>query len=115
MEYVTLKNSNLKVSRFQMGGCPMGGFGWGETNEQDFLNAINIAIENGVNFFDTADTYGLGQSEITLAKGIKGNTNRFKASKTGYSEPYYSLFGFHTDRQRNRKPCRRIENDRWKY
>ena len=50
----------------------MGGFGWGETNEQDFLNAINIAIENGVNFFDTADTYGLGQSEMTLAKGIAG-------------------------------------------
>ena len=76
MEYVTLKNSNLKVSRFQMGGCPMGGFGWGETNEQDFLNAINIAIENGVNFFDTADTYGLGQSEITLAKGIKGKRDK---------------------------------------
>ena len=72
MEYVTLKNSNLKVSRFQMGGCPMGGFGWGKTNEQDFLNAIDIAIENGVNFFDTADTYGLGQSEMTLAKGIAG-------------------------------------------
>ena len=40
MEYITLKNSNLKVSRFQMGGCPMGGYGWGDTNEQDFLNAI---------------------------------------------------------------------------
>ena len=76
MEYVTLKNSNLKVSRFQMGGCPMGGFGWGETNEQDFLNAINIAIENGVNFFDTADTDSLGQSEITLAKGIKGKRDK---------------------------------------
>ena len=48
MEYITLKNSNLKVSRFQMGGCPMGGYGWGDTNEQDFLNAINLAIENGV-------------------------------------------------------------------
>ncbi len=76
MEYVTLKNSDLTVSRFQMGGCPMGGFGWGETNEQDFLNAINIAIENGVNFFDTADTYGLGQSEMTLAKGIKGKRDK---------------------------------------
>ena len=76
MEYITLKNSNLKVSRFQMGGCPMGGYGWGDTNEQDFLNAINLAIENGVNFFDTADTYGLGQSEITLAKGIKGKREK---------------------------------------
>lgn len=70
MEYITLKNSELRVSRFCMGGCPMGGYGWGETNEKDFLDAIDCAIENGVNYFDTADTYGLGQSEITLAKGI---------------------------------------------
>lgn len=71
MEYVTLKNSDLSVSRFCMGGCPMGGYGWGATNESDFLAAIDTAIGRGVNFFDTADTYGLGQSETTLAKGIK--------------------------------------------
>lgn len=76
MEYITLKNSDLKVSRFQMGGCPMGGFGWGETHEQDFLDAIDVAIEKGVNFFDTADVYGLGQSELTLAKGIKGRRDK---------------------------------------
>ena len=70
MEYITLKNSQLKVSRFCMGGCPMGGYGWGKTNEADFLSAIDTAIGGGVNFFDTADTYGLGQSELTLAKGI---------------------------------------------
>ncbi len=71
MEYINLKNSNLRVSRFCMGGCPMGGYGWGATNENDFLTAIDTAIDSGVNFFDTADTYGLGQSELTLAKGIK--------------------------------------------
>lgn len=70
MEYVKLKNSDLVVSRFCMGGCPMGGYGWGDTQEQDFLDAIKVALDNGVNFFDTADTYGLGQSEITLAKGL---------------------------------------------
>lgn len=53
-----------------MGGCPMGGYGWGDTQEKDFLDAIDCAIENGVNFFDTSDTYGLGQSEMTLGKGL---------------------------------------------
>ena len=48
----------------------MGGYGWGETCERDFIDAIRVALDNGVNFFDTADTYGLGQSEITLAKGL---------------------------------------------
>lgn len=70
MEYVTLKNSDLCVSRFCMGGCPMGGYGWGNTKEQDFIDAILEALDLGVNFFDTADTYGFGQSERTLAKGL---------------------------------------------
>lgn len=48
----------------------MGGYGWGDTQEQDFLDAINVAIDNGLNFFDTSDTYGLGQSEVTLGKGL---------------------------------------------
>ena len=29
MEYITLQNTDLRVSRFCMGGCPMGGYGWG--------------------------------------------------------------------------------------
>lgn len=70
MEYITLKNSNLRVSRLCMGGCPMGGYGWGNVQEKELLDAINYAVDNGVNFFDTADTYGLGQSEKTLAKGL---------------------------------------------
>lgn len=75
MEYITLKNSDLKVSRLCMGGCPMGGYGWGDTQEKDFLDAINAAIDNGLNFFDTSDTYGLGQSEITLGKGLGNRRN----------------------------------------
>ncbi len=70
MEYITLKNSDLRVSRLCMGGCPMGGYGWGNVQEQELIDAIHTALDNGINFFDTADTYGLGQSEITLAKGL---------------------------------------------
>ena len=70
MEYINLKNSDLKVSRVCMGGCPMGGYGWGDVQEQELLDAIHVAMEHGLNFFDTADTYGLGQSERTLAKGL---------------------------------------------
>lgn len=70
MEYVNLKNSDLYVSRLGMGGCPMGGYGWGIVQEKELLDAIACAVDNGINFFDTADTYGLGQSEKTLAKGL---------------------------------------------
>lgn len=70
MEYITLQNTDLRVSRFCMGGCPMGGYGWGDVQESELLGAVHAALDAGVNFFDTADTYGLGQSERTLAKGL---------------------------------------------
>ncbi len=73
MEYVTLKNTDLKVSRFCMGGCPMGGYNWGRVEQDELVGAIRKALDTGVNFFDTADTYGLGQSEKTLAKGLGEN------------------------------------------
>lgn len=70
MEYINLKNSDIKVSRLCMGGCPMGGYGWGDVQERELIDAIHYSIDHGINFFDTSDTYGLGQSEITLAKGL---------------------------------------------
>lgn len=70
MEYITLKNTDLRVSRVCMGGCPMGGHGWGNVQEQELLDAVNAALDNGINFFDTADTYGLGKSEETLSKAL---------------------------------------------
>ena len=70
MEYITLKNSDLKVSRLCMGGCPMGGYGWGDVQERELIDAVHAALDNGVNIFDTADTYGFGQSERTLGKAL---------------------------------------------
>ena len=68
MEYITLKKSDLKVSRICMGGCPMGQYGWGKVQEEDLLAAVRKAVDIGINFFDTADTYGLGTSEETWQK-----------------------------------------------
>lgn len=100
MEYITLQNTGLRVSRFCMGGCPMGGYGWGSVQESELLDAIHAALDAGVNFFDTADTYGLGQSERTLAKGLGSRRRdvvieskfgvRVGGGKTGYdNSPEY--------------------------
>lgn len=75
MEYITLMNSDLTVSRICMGGCPMGQYGWGAVQEEELLSAVSEAVENGINFFDTADTYGLGTSEKTLAKALGSRKN----------------------------------------
>ncbi len=84
MEYVNLRNSDLEVSRLCMGGCPMGGHGWGNVSEKNLIMAVHAAVDNGVNFFDTADTYGLGRSEETLGKALKGKREQvIIASKFG--------------------------------
>lgn len=70
MEYIKLKNSDLTVSRLCMGGCPMGGYGWGAVQESELIDAVHTALDQGITFFDTADTYGLGQSEVTLGKAL---------------------------------------------
>ena len=75
MEYITLRNSDLKVSRLCMGGCPMGGYGWGNVLEKELIDAVHAALDNGVTIFDTADTYGLGQSERTFGKAL-GNRRK---------------------------------------
>lgn len=70
MEYITLRNSDLSVSRLCIGGDPFGGHGWGDVSRTDIIEAVNTAIDNGINFFDTADVYGLGESEKILGKAI---------------------------------------------
>lgn len=48
----------------------MGGYGWGQVSQDELVKAVHKALDCGINFFDTADTYGLGKSEMTLAKGL---------------------------------------------
>jgi len=70
MEYVALGNSDLTVSRLAFGGCPMGGHGWGDVSKEGFIDAVRVALDHGLTFFDTADTYGLGEGERTLREAL---------------------------------------------
>lgn len=88
-----MKNSDLRVSRLCMGGCPMGGHGWGIVQEKDLIDAVHTALDQGVNFFDTADTYGLGQSELTLGRALEGRRDKAViASKFGVRVENHQTF-----------------------
>lgn len=76
MEKILLSNSDLEVSRLCFGGCPMGGYGWGDVSRDELIQAINEAIDIGVNFFDSADTYGLGEGERTLGEALGSKRNK---------------------------------------
>lgn len=77
MQYIHPSNTNLKLSQICFGGEQLGGFDWGSYNIIETLDAANLAMEKGLNFFDTADCYGLGESEINLGKLVKGKRDQY--------------------------------------
>ncbi|RSL30319.1 aldo/keto reductase [Salibacterium salarium] len=75
MRYRQLGNTDLNVSELSFGTWAIGG-AWGETNDKEALKGLERAMEEGVNFFDTADVYGDGHSEELLAKATKGKEDQ---------------------------------------
>ena len=70
METIRLSGSSQQITRVGLGGCPLGGHGWGHVDDSESIAAIRRALELGVNFFDTADVYGFGHSEKILSKAL---------------------------------------------
>ena len=70
MEYRRL--GSLKVSLVGI-GC--NNFGW-RTDAAGSAAVVDAALDAGINFFDTADVYGAGQSEEFLGKALKGRRDR---------------------------------------
>jgi aryl-alcohol dehydrogenase-like predicted oxidoreductase len=75
MKYRQLGNTDLKVSELSFGTWAIGGQ-WGKTTDAESLKALDVAMDAGVNFFDTADVYGDGHSEELLAKATKGKEDK---------------------------------------
>ena len=77
MEYRRLGNSGLKVPVLSLGTGTFGGRGdmfskWGNSDVADATRLVDICLEAGLNFFDTADVYSRGASEEILGAAIKG-------------------------------------------
>ena len=80
----TLGRSNIEISALGMGCWAVGGpfwageipLGWGEVDDSESTRAIHAAIAMGVTFFDTANVYGAGHSEIVLGKALAGRRDQ---------------------------------------
>jgi aryl-alcohol dehydrogenase-like predicted oxidoreductase len=64
------------------GGAPAG---WGQVDDAESLRAIHAAVDAGVRFFDTAQTYGAGHSESVLGQALLGHPDVLVATKVGYA------------------------------
>ena len=75
MNYRLLGRSGLKVPELCFGTGTFGAGGeffasWGNTQAEEARHLIDICMEAGCNFFDTADIYSMGKSEEVLGKAI---------------------------------------------
>ncbi len=64
--------TGLEVSEVGIGLWAVSGSEWGPADDEASLEAIEAALEVGVNFFDTADVYGDGRSEELLGRAMEG-------------------------------------------
>jgi aryl-alcohol dehydrogenase-like predicted oxidoreductase len=106
MNYRNFGNTSLKVSEIGFGAWAIGGnamigntaIGWGKTDDAVSIKAIHAAMDQGINFFDTADIYGLGHSEELIGKTLSrenvviatkvGNVSRNEQFTVDYTKEY---------------------------
>jgi aryl-alcohol dehydrogenase-like predicted oxidoreductase len=71
MKYRVLGKTGIEVSEVGLGTWQLGSADWGAVDQSEALAILHRSVENGVNFFDTADVYGSGQSEQTIGRFLR--------------------------------------------
>jgi len=75
-----LGNTGLDITRVGFGAWAIGGggweFGWGPQEDEKSVAAIHHALEQGVNWIDTAAAYGFGRSEQVVGRALEGMPER---------------------------------------
>ncbi len=121
-----LGRSGIEISAMGMGCWAIGGpfrggdtpQGWGEVDDEESTRAIQTCIDLGVNFFDTANVYGAGHSEVVLGRAFEGQRDQVViATKFGstFNEETKQTTGSDASPEGIRKACedslRRLNTD----
>lgn len=92
MEYRSFGTTDLKVSAVGFGAWGIGGaamagdlpIGWGTTEDKTSIAALHRSYERGINFYDTADFYGLGRSETLIGEAFGNRPDVIIGTKVGH-------------------------------
>jgi aryl-alcohol dehydrogenase-like predicted oxidoreductase len=84
MKYRILGKTGFKISEISIGTWQVGGK-WGDRfSHENADNILNCAVDSGINFIDTADVYGEGESEKAVGRLVRNRTERiYVATKCG--------------------------------
>lgn len=92
MNYRKFGQTDLMVSEVGFGAWAIGGpamagdipIGWGDVDDRASIKALKTSFDRGINFYDTADFYGLGHSEELIGKLWGNRDDVIIASKVGH-------------------------------
>jgi aryl-alcohol dehydrogenase-like predicted oxidoreductase len=85
MKYRNLAGTDIEVSEVGFGVWTVSTGWWGEVDDERSVRLLRRAFEKGINYFDTADTYGSGLGETLLADAFGGMREEVVIStKIGY-------------------------------
>ncbi|GAB6439930.1 aldo/keto reductase [Bacillus luti] len=88
MKYTKLQKAGLTISKLGLGTNAVGGHNlYNDVNEEEGKRLIEEAIQQGVTFFDTADSYGFGRSEELVGQVLKRNRHEFVLATKGGIQP----------------------------
>src|SRR5215210_9006240 len=77
---VPLGKTGLEITALGFGAWAIGGggweFGWGPQEDDESVAAIHRALEQGINWIDTAAAYGFGHSEEIVGRALEGVAER---------------------------------------
>lgn len=97
MNYRPLGRTGWNVSEISFGAWAVGG-AWGTVDDEQSLAALRCAVDQGINFFDTADVYGDGRSERLLAQLKQERREEIVvATKVGRRLPEFSVKAFNRE------------------
>src|SRR6202012_5198076 len=86
MKFRELGKTGEKLSAIGL-GCMGMNHGYGTFNDEESLATLNLALDLGINFWDTADIYADGKNEELLARVLKPNRDKiFIATKFGFRQ-----------------------------
>ncbi len=85
MQYQQLGTSGLEVSEVGFGAWVVGTDWWGDRSEDDAIEMVQYAVDQGISYIDTGDVYGHGRSEELIGEALADRREEVTlATKVGY-------------------------------